>query len=563
MLRLVCLVSLIHVSNCSANSTYNSSKISTCPTWTYPSPLHNDCVCGDRLNGAIVCDPLHLTTILTEQRLCIFFSEELQTVLAGTCPYGWHRRVLPRNIKEQSTPFCAHFHRRGQLCGECDENYTRPLYSYLLGCVKCESYKNGWIKFIAAAFLPLTLFYIMVITFRISVTSSTLNTFVMVNQLIAIPPVIRMVYSQNLVTYSYRISYASQITVDFIIALTSVWNLDFFRSFYGPICLYPDIKYQQVLLLEYAIGAFPLFLILLTYILVKLHDNSATFVWLWMPFHRCLTVIRRQWNIRSNLVHVLATFVILSYVKILNTSFEFLIPSQVFNMKGHIVSKAYWYHSGNIDMTSKDYLPYLVLAVFMLVTFNLLPLLLLAFYPFKCFQRFLNCSLSLNCRLTLQIYMDTFHGCFEDTTHDYRHFATLFLAVRFFNLLLTIVFSYRLYPMAASLLFTFTLALVAKFQPHKCKRNNTVDIITLSAVISLYILSSMQYVEAKMFPKWLLLFAYSGIILIVYAHLCFLFLTRIFSGSTLCITKIHSVFKRIANFNQYENILEDQRLLNN
>ena len=109
---------------------------------------------------------------------------------------------------------------------------THPVYSYHHGCVKCESNKYRWIKFIAAAFLPLTLFYIIVITFRISVTSSTLNTFVMVNQLIAISRVIRMVYSKNLVTCSYHVSYASQITADFIVVLSSVWNLDFFHSFY-------------------------------------------------------------------------------------------------------------------------------------------------------------------------------------------------------------------------------------------------------------------------------------------------------------------------------------------
>ena len=34
-----------------------------------------------------------------------------------------------------------------------------------LGCVKCEDYKYGWLKFIAAAFVPLTAFYILVIVF--------------------------------------------------------------------------------------------------------------------------------------------------------------------------------------------------------------------------------------------------------------------------------------------------------------------------------------------------------------------------------------------------------------
>ena len=88
----------------------------------------------------------------------------------------------------------------------------------------------------------------MVITLRISATSSTLNAFVMVNQVLAIPPMIRHVYSSNLVTDSY-VSYAAWFSVDFIIAVIAIWNLDFFRSFYEPICLYRNLDYQKVLLL--------------------------------------------------------------------------------------------------------------------------------------------------------------------------------------------------------------------------------------------------------------------------------------------------------------------------
>jgi hypothetical protein len=139
-----------------------------------------------KLYNSIICDPNTLTTVITERLICVFFSKELQTTLAGTCPYGFGG-VLPRNasdidLPEESKWSCFHLHRTGQLCGECEENYTLPVYSYNLGCVKCESYKYGWVKFAAAAFLPLTLFYIIVITFRISATSPTLNAFIMINQ---------------------------------------------------------------------------------------------------------------------------------------------------------------------------------------------------------------------------------------------------------------------------------------------------------------------------------------------------------------------------------------------
>ena len=225
--------------------------------------------------------------------VCIFFSEELRTTLVGTCPYGHGERTLPKNIskfKEESNKFCFHLHRTGPLCGECEENYTLPAYSYYLGCVKCDSYKNGWIKFLAVAFLPLTLFYITVIMFRISATSTTLNAFVMVNQVLAIPPMIHQLYSSNLVANPYyHVSFLTQFSVDFVIAIFAIWNLDFFWSFYGPICLYPYLKYQHILLFEYIIGIYPLFLIFLTYIIVKLHDNFASVVWHLEAFSQMLS----------------------------------------------------------------------------------------------------------------------------------------------------------------------------------------------------------------------------------------------------------------------------------
>ena len=250
---LSCALFFSDITLCSSSSN-NGLEISSCPTWTYPHPHHNyTCICG---KGIITCDPDTLTVSIVMRYVCMFFSEELQTTLVGTCPYGYPGKV-PRNpsqIMEASARLCFYLHRTGPLCGECEDNYTLPAYSYYLGCVRCESYKNGWIKFIAAAFLPLTLFYMVVIAFRISVTSPTLNAFVMANQVLAIPRMVRRVYSNNLMIDPYRVSYLGQISVDFMIAVVAIWNLDFFRSFYLPICLHPYLKYQHVLLLEYIIG---------------------------------------------------------------------------------------------------------------------------------------------------------------------------------------------------------------------------------------------------------------------------------------------------------------------
>ena len=517
-----------------------NSELPPCPTWMHrQNSQNNDCVCGISINEAVECLPGKYRVNVVPH-FCIILSEDLNTTYISSCPYGtggW----LPPNRSELrgSGGLCDFYHRGGQLCGACEENYTLPVYSYYLGCVKCEDYEYGWLKFVAAAFVPLTAFYILVIIFRISVTLSSLNGFVLVSQIMVTPPIVREFYSRNQVNSLYHVGSLAQLCINTSIAIYTVWNLDFFRSFYKYICVSPDLKYQHVLLLNYAVAVYPLFLIFITFICVKLHDNFAIVVWLWRPFHKCLVRFRRQWNIRSYLVNALATFIVLSYVKILNISFQFLTSSSVFNIEGKMVNQGYWYYDGRVYMNSREYLPYLILALSMFLIFNIFPLVLLTIYPFKYFQKYLNnffpCS---KCKLALQLFLDTFHGCYKDDEHDYRHFAALYLAVRFFNLLwFSVIRNRNAYTSAATLLFAVALALVARFQPYKRKRSNTVDMVMLLNLITLSILMSVKSAVGINFPKRAYVIPFTVQWLIPPSYILLLALSRIGPHALQCFRK--------------------------
>ena len=121
-----------------------------------------------------------------------------------------------------------------------------------------------------------------------------------------------------------------------------MWNLDFFRLVYSPFSLDPSISTLKILALDYAVAAYPLFLIVATYIIVELHDNDFRIVvWLWKPFRYCFACYRRQWDIRTSLVDTFATFFLLSYVKFLSVSFDLLIPVYLYNVRGETISESY------------------------------------------------------------------------------------------------------------------------------------------------------------------------------------------------------------------------------
>ena len=89
--------------------------------------------------------------------------------------------------------------------------------------------------------------------------------------------------------------------------------------------------------------------------------------------------------------------------------------------------------------------------------------------------------------------MDSFHGCFkDDAAHDYRHFASLYLALKFVHPLLFMLLGYGLYFPIASFLIIIVMVLIVKYQPYKCKNSNLVDTILLLVLVTAYIVQTMS-----------------------------------------------------------------------
>ena len=113
----------------------------------------------------------------------------------------------------------------------------------------------------AVAFLPITAFYLGAIVFKLSVTSGSMVAYVLVCQLVSVPTLQRFLMQHEKINYSL------------LLTGHSLWNLDFLRSLYKPFCIHPRMTTLHVLALDYLVGVYPLFLIFLTYIAVKLHDH--------------------------------------------------------------------------------------------------------------------------------------------------------------------------------------------------------------------------------------------------------------------------------------------------
>ena len=476
------------------NTGYNDT--SNCSdTWFFTRQFDNGstaCECGSELGEVIRCDEVSGQVKLFET-YCMSYDDDNISLVVGKCYFGSSlykpsKRYLLPSDPSLLNQRCDGYGRTGQLCGKCKDRYAPPVYSYSLSCVECTDYSYNWMKYVAAAFLPLTIFFIVVVIFRVSVTAGLLDVFILFSQLISFPALMRPL--------SWKHQHA--LPLFSLISMYGIWNLDFFRLLYPPFCMHPKMTTLHVLILDYAIAVYPLLLIVTSYILVELHDhNFRLIVWLWKPFHRCFVSCRREWNIKNSLVDAFCTFLLLSYVKFLSVSFNLLVPVSVFNIHGETNGKYYLLFDGSVEYFGPEHLPFGILALAVLLVFNILPLVMLCLYPCRCFQRCLNYC-RIRCQ-TLHIFMDSFQGCYKNRTNntcDCRWFSALYLMIR---IALSVV--YGMFPSNSFLIpwdifiFLVLLFLLAVLHPYKSHVHNIINIFLLF-IACLYGVSSTAGVIA-------------------------------------------------------------------
>ena len=468
-----------------------------CPTWTYFSNATQSCQCGPNIHQMASCvKDGNSSKVGVFFRFCMTQNNEKTKVVVGACPYnkgGAAYHSLPSNVTELDRAMCGVTGRTGQLCGQCMEGHSPPVYSYYQQCVNCTADTNNWAKYLAVSLLPTTAFFTAALVFRFRATSPLLNGYILACQIGTSPPVLRLL-SYSTYDRHYHNAHEVALLAKIYTGFLSIWNLDFFKLAYTPFCLHPNTSTLQVLSLDYIIAAYPLALIILTYTLVRLHYHNCTLVvWLWRPFISCFARCRRQWDIQNSLVDAFATFLLLSYVKFLSASFDILMPTFSWNIE-YTLQQPVVYYDGTIGYFGKEHLPYALLALAVLLVFTFCPILLLCLYPCRCFQRFLN-RYHLSSQ-TLYTFMDTFQGSFKDGTNgtrDCRYFAAVYLIVRvalYISLGVTIV-TFNI-SMIIGVLLLFALLLVM-FQPYKKFLYNKIDIILVFAMIAFF--SSGWYFE--------------------------------------------------------------------
>ena len=118
-----------------------------CPSWTVcnygPPPKKGDCICSCgsssvALRGIIYCninESNNHSLVGVEHGYCMTFDKTNTTLLVGSCPFNLRRgglvftyQDIPSNPYEIDSVLCGYTNRTGQLCGQCADGYSPPVW---------------------------------------------------------------------------------------------------------------------------------------------------------------------------------------------------------------------------------------------------------------------------------------------------------------------------------------------------------------------------------------------------------------------------------------------------
>ena len=343
------------------------------------------CVCGATLEGVVRCDEASLEALIISGT-CMSYDDIINDTVVGKCPFNYHYPdtqtfyiTLPNDTTELNSFMCSGLNRTGLLCGQCQQGLGPAVLSYERQCAPCFDKRYGWLLYITATLIPSTILCFIVIIFQFYLTSAETNAFVFLCQLVTCAltlanPYIYVHHTSDL-TATYFLVLA-------VVTFVGIWNLDFFQYCIPLFCISHNLNTLHTLALEYVVAIYPLVLTLIIYLCIEMYDRGVRMVvCMWKPFNVCFVRFRRRWDPKGSVINAFATFLLLSYSKMLTVSYSLLAPTELYNNRGKRVGAVVLYFNASIEYFSRKHLPFAVLAICVLLVFVFIPLLLLLLYP--------------------------------------------------------------------------------------------------------------------------------------------------------------------------------------
>ena len=425
-------------------------------------------------------------------------------------PFICYREIPSRNI---NAFFCNFSHRQDYFCATCQDGYGIAMYTYYgLPCTpRCSDY--GIVVYLMLEIGFSTLFFAFVFSSGMSANSSKWNGFIFYSQIVAIA------MSTNSVVFTVIYEVDPHLPA-ILHSLYGIWNMDYFRLAISPFCVTKTISTLGALSCGYIAALWPLVLILVLSFAMTLHKrNIKVAVYLWHFIKRISCNQIQQHLAGTNLIHVFATFFLLSYLKAIYTSFSILqitVPLHLDMETRTLVPKRYLSADPHIPYFSLNHLAYAIPALVVVFILSVILPLLLVLYTTRCNTLlFRQTGRGWN---ALKTFIDAFQGSYKDGTNgtrDYRAVSALYVVIRLiiivvYGVFFPFTYNSRLRSLGyliTAIVFIVLAGFFGLARPYKTKRHNLLDVLlhTLSAiqVICLYMITSYTQRSVVIILIWL------------------------------------------------------------
>ena len=285
-----------------------------------------------------------------------------------------------------------------------------------------HSIATAIVLYLLLQFIPITLFFIGMLVFRLSITSGPLLGYVLFCQICS--SIIKLYFP----LYDHMISHmSSSFVFSLHIGLTicEFWSLKFFNSTIPPFCISEKLTNIHVLLLTYIPALYLILLFITSCILIELHARKN---------FKIIRIIAEP--LQNKVFHVFATFIFLLSNENIATliaifkSVNIVIATPANDIL--LYNRSVLYFDPNIVVyNSSEYKIYLSIAMVLCIFLVFFPSLSLCIYPTRTY-RYLSQFISARKRLAITAFSEALHSCFKDGLNgskDYRALAGLWILI--------------------------------------------------------------------------------------------------------------------------------------
>ena len=367
-------------------------------------------------------------------------SECTQLTLARSCPVGFCKNAA-RNISLETINEQCEGNREGRLCGACTKGYSLGIGS--TNCLNtCSTY---YLYIMIGVFLVAGILLILLLTIcNLTVTEGTING---------------LLFYANVV-HQYKHIFLTDYPNNYnLFRVFIAWiNLDFGLN----VCFYSHMTMYEKTWLQFG---FLFYIWVLELIIIALSHRFIFFTRL----------------VGRNVVKALATLLLISFPKLLNTAINSLKYAHIFKSNGEI--QMVWSPDGNVDYLNGKHTPLFVVGVLLCIFALLYTLTLLLI---QCLQR----RSQLWCLQwveKLRPFFESYTGLFRD---NYRFWPGFLLSCRatLYSLSATFDNYYRI-ELYLIIGVCVVILIFASVSPHGMYKKWTLNILELTFILKLGILS--------------------------------------------------------------------------